>query len=365
MKIECVKEKLLEAVQAAEKITGKNLTLPVLSSILFETKQTKLVLKATNLDLGIEIEVPAKIITPGQVAVAGSTLLGFLTNLNAEKVEIELIEGTLHVSGGRASATIKTFASEEFPIIPRIASTKVLELDTAQFNDGLKSVWFSAAATSVKPELSSVYVYTEDEQMIFVATDSFRLAEKKVSAKKAKDLPGILIPFKNVNEIIKTLEMAGGNVLVSIDGNQISFEKESLYLISRVIDASFPDYRQIIPKESKTEVTLLKQDLISALKIANVFSDSFNQVVMKISPGQKLFELTTKNSQIGQNVTALDCALSGEDITISFNYKYIVDCFGSIKSDSVNLLFQGLGKPVLIKGVSDKAFQYIVMPMNK
>jgi DNA polymerase III subunit beta len=365
MKIECVKEKLLNAVQTAERITGKNLTLPILSTLYIETKQSKVVIKATNLDLGIEVEIPAKITAQGSVSVPGSILLGLLINSDADKVDLELVDNTLHISSGRASATVKTFAGEEFPIIPRTSTAKTLEIDTEHFVDGLRSVWFSAATSSIKPELASVFVYTEGEYMLFVATDSFRLAEKKVPAKKAKDFPGILIPFKNIGEIIRVLENVGGVVNVSIDGNQISFEKDSLYLLSRVIDASFPDYKQILPKESTTECVLLKQDLITALKIANVFSDSFNQVMMKIVPGQKLFELTTKNSQVGENITTIEAALTGEDVSISFNYKYIFDSFSSIKSDSVILSFQGMGKPVSIKGVSDKTFQYIVMPMNK
>lgn len=365
MKIECVKDKLLQAIQLADKITGKNLTLPVLSAILIETGTSKVCIRATNLDLGIELEVPAKILEQGKIAIPGAILLGFLLNTTEDKVFIELKDQHVHISSGKASASVKTFPSEEFPIIPRITSSRSIELNTEHFVEGLKSVWFSSASTSIKPELSSVYVYVEDDMMNFVATDSFRLAEKKIVAKKSKDLPGILIPYKNISEIIRVLESVQGTVLVGIEGNQISFEKEASYLVSRVIDASFPDYKQIIPKEHKTEVTVLKQDFISALKVANVFSDSFNQVSFTIDPSQKLFELTTKNTQIGENVTHLDAVLSGEDITISFNYRYIADCFGSIKSDSVILSFQGIGKPVLIRGVSDKSFQYIVMPMNR
>lgn len=365
MKIECVKDKLLNAIQVADKITGKNLTLPILSSILIETSQSKLTIKSTNLDLGIELDVPAKIIEQGKVAIPSSILLGFLSNTTDDKVTIELKEGHIYLVSGMASGTVKTFSSEEFPIIPRISSSRTIELNTEQFIDGLRSVSFSAATSSIKPELSSVYIYIEDDSMVFVATDSFRLAEKRIPAKKTKDLPGILIPFKNIAEIIRVLEYGGGSVHVGIEGNQISFEKDSLYLVSRVIDSSFPDYKNIIPKDPKTEVTLLKHDLVSALKIANVFSDSLNQVSFSISPGKKIFELTTKNSQIGENMTQIEAVLKGEDVSLNFNYRYIADCFQSVDSDSVTLFFQGVGKPLLIKGVSDKTFQYIVMPMNR
>jgi len=365
MKIECVKEKLLNSVILAEKVSGKNLTLPILSCIHLKASGSELTIKATNLDLGIEIIVPVKVIEEGSVVVPGSVLVGLLQNLQEDKVTFESVEGTLMFSTEKTSTSLKTFPDEDFPLIPRVDTKKTVSLEASSLVNGLKSVWYSAAVTSMKPELSSVYVYCEEEQIIFVATDSFRLAEKRVPVKKGKDFGNILIPFKNIPEIIRTLEMIKGEVTVHFDANQIAFEHEGLYLVSRVIDGTFPDYKQIVPKEFKTEVVLLKQDLLSALKLSNVFSDNFNQVVMKVIPGEKLFEIATKNNTIGENKNNLEAVLKGEDIVISFNYKYIIDCFQSIHADSLTLSFQGLSRPVMIRGISDRSFMYIVMPMNK
>jgi DNA polymerase-3 subunit beta len=365
MKIECVKEKFLNAVALAEKVTGKNLTLPILSCVLLETTQSGIKIKATNLDLGIEIEVPVKVIEQGTVALPGNILSSFLTNLQDEKVVLESVDGIVSLSTKTTTTTVKTFPYEDFPIIPKIDKQKTVSLDASALVDGLRSVWYSAAVTSMKPELSAVYIYSNEDSLVFVSTDSFRLAEKMIPVKKAKDFSNILIPFKNIPEIIRALEGIKGEVNVYFDSNQVAFEHEGVYLVSRVIDGSFPDYKQIIPKEYKTEVVLLKQDLLNALKLANVFSDTFNQIILRVIPGEKLFEITTKNTTVGENHNILETVLKGEDLTISFNYKYIIDCFQSIKSDSLSLSFSGLGKPVLVKGVSDRSFLYIVMPMNK
>jgi DNA polymerase-3 subunit beta len=365
MKIECVKEKFQSAVALAEKVTGKNLTLPILSCILLETTQTGVKVKATNLDLGIEIEVPVKVLEQGVVAVSGATLSSFLSNLQDDRVVCESSGESVSLSTQKTSTVVKTFPHEDFPIIPQINKQKTVTLDASIFVDGLRSVWYSAAVTSMKPELSAVYIYPNEDTLVFVATDSFRLAEKRVPVKKGKEFGSVLVPFKNVPEIIRTLEGVKGEVTVHFDANQIAFSHNGVYLVSRVIDGTFPDYKQIIPKEFKTEVVILKQDLLNALKLANVFSDTFNQVVLRVVPGEKLFEITTKNSNIGENHNTLESVLKGEDLMISFNYKYIIDCFQSIHSDSLSLSFQGLGKPVLIRGVSDRSFLYIVMPMNK
>ncbi len=367
MKIECIKEKLLEAVQKTEKVTGKNLTLPILSCISFEAKDSKLTLKATNLDIGIEISIPVKVIEPGTVAIPGSLLLQFLSNIpRSEKVLIEVVESNIILKTEHTNTTIKSQNNDDFPIIPKIVDGSSVEIKPEEFIAGLRSVWYSAAITSMKPELSSVYIYHDgEESLVFVATDSFRLAEKKVRIKGLKSFGSILIPFKNVSEIIRTLDGVKNTVEVVVNSNQIALSWDGVYLVSRIIDGNFPDYKQIIPKDPKTEITLLKQDFIQSLKLANVFSDTFNQVIMKMVPGEKLFEITTKNNDLGENHNNLEVIIKGEDLTISFNYKYIVDCFQSIPADSITLAFQGLGRPLIIRGVSDQTFMYLVMPMNK
>lgn len=132
-----------------------------------------------------------------------------------------------------------------------------------------------------------------------------------------------------------------------------------------MIDGNFPDYKQIIPKETKTEVTVLKQDLVSSLKIANIFADKFSQVIFNINPSEKTLRITTKNMDVGENINSIDAVIKGEGLNISFNYKYIMDCFQSIDSDSISLSFSDMNRPMIIRGVSDKSFLYLVMPMNK
>lgn len=361
MKIECIQERLLEAVTTVEKIAGKNISLPVLSCIVIEATQNNLILKSTNLDLGIEIVVPARVEVAGSVAVSGSILSTFLAGVSGEKIKMELKESNLKISTSKNNTTIKTLSVDDFPVIPRVEGD-VFGLDGKQFIKGLKSVWYSASISGVKPELSSVYVYCEEGYVVFAATDSFRLAEKKVKIKKSKDFGSILIPFKNISEIIRVVEKADGDVKITLSKNQISCEFENTYLVSRVIDGVFPDYRQIIPKESKTSVIVLKQDLVQALKISNIFSDKFNQVHVKID---KEFEINTKNNDVGDTINQIEAVIEGEPIEVNFNQKYITDCFQSIESDSLSLVFNGANKPVVIRSVPDTSFIYIVMPMNR
>ncbi len=365
MKVESTKDKLSQAIAKVEKITGKNLTLPVLGCILLEARSNQLVIKATNLDLGIEITLPVKVEEEGIIAVPGGVLSAFISQLQSKNVTLETVDGNLKVSTPQNSTVIKSMLHEDFPKIPVIEDGKSFSIGAQLFAKGLQSVWYSSSTSSMKPELSSVYIYNDGDEAVFVATDSFRLAEKRVALKKAKDLPPILIPHRNVLEIMHTLEQMHDEVQVKMNKNQISFASDGVYLTSRIVDGVFPDYRQIIPKEFKTEAVMLKADFQQALKIANIFSDAFKQVNVKVDPAKKAFELKTRNSDVGENMNRIEGALSGDPIEINFNYKYIIDSFQSLDSDSISLQFAALNRPMIMKGVSDNSFTYLVMPMNK
>ena len=365
MKLECSIEKIKNALLTVDRITGKNLTLPVLGSILWIATGKTLKLRATNLSIGIEIEIGAKIEKEGTIAIRGDILSSLFSTLNGDgSVLFELINENLLVKTKSNTILLKSIPHEDFPTIP-IIEGEDLTLSAKKFIEGIKSVYYGASVSEIKPEIGSVYIYPEDDMLVFVSTDSFRLAEKKVKIKQKLSFGGILIPLKNTVEIMKVFEGYDGDVTITLQKNQIAFKTENTYLTSRVVDGTFPDYKQIIPKGSSTEVVVLKQDLLSALKISNIFSDKFNQLTLKINPQEKIFEIETKNTDIGENTAIIAGAFSGETVSANFNYKYILDCFQSITADSLTLELNGNNRPMIIRPIGDSSFMYLVMPMNK
>lgn len=366
MKIECIKEKLIEGISKADRLTGKNLSLPILACINLKATKNSLVIRATNLDCGIEIKIPAKVEQEGEIALHGGVISSLLSGLPKEKnITLESKDGNVLISTSSNTTLIKTFPTDDFPSIPRLETERTIEINPKLLVKGFKSVVYSASLSTVKPELSSVYVFKEDGDLVFVSTDSFRLAEKRVKIKDSIDFPSVIVPAKNVADIIRTLDGVVEDIKVLFDKNQIAFETKDIYLMSRVIDATFPDYRQIIPKAFVTEVIVLKQDLIDSLKTSHVFSDKFNQVNIKALPSKKNFVISTKNSDVGEYTNTIDSSVTGQDVDINFNHKYIADCFQSIDTDSLVLSISGANKPLVLKGVSDKSFTYLVMPMNR
>lgn len=365
MKIVCVKEKIKNAVGIAEKITGRNLTLPVLGTVLVIAKGNVLKIRATNLDLGIEIVIPAKIEQEGIVAVPGNIFSNLLSNIYHDTILLESKNENLFVSTNNSSTLLKTYSYDDFPTLPSISASKSFTIPVENLILGLKSVWYSAAVSDIKPEIASINVYTEGENIFFVATDSFRLAEKKVKVSNKGNVLSLLIPLKNVAEIIRAFDGFSGEMKINFNDNQISFKYDGIYITSRLVEGIFPDYKQIFPKGFTTEAVLLKQDLINALRVTNLFANKFNQINVKINPRSKIFELHSENADVGENVIKLDAALSGEPVGLNFNHKYILDCFQSIAKDSISLQFNGDGKPMVIQGVGEKTFTYLVMPLNQ
>ena len=366
MKIECIKDQLEEALSKADKIAGKNVTLPVLSGLYLDARQNSLSIKATNLDLGISITLPVKVVEPGIVVVPAHIVSSFISSLSKDRnVNITTKNQTLEIKTSATKTNIKTLPSEDFPVIPEIDDDKAFMIPTRDLVFGIRSVIYAASVGSIKPELSAISITHEGEFLVFAATDSFRLAEKKIRIKKAPHFKQILVPQKNALEIIKIFDKGEEEISISIQEHQMALRSQNIYLTSRIVDGTFPDYKQIIPKEITSKAVLLKQDLTNSLKTSLIFSDTFNQLTLRLSPKGKSFEIESKNSTVGEITHVVESVLEGDDIAINVNHRYFTDCFQSITTDSISLGFSGQAKPIVVQGVGDTSFLYIVMPMNQ
>ena len=365
MKIDCVKLNLKDALLLAERFTGKQLSLPVLRYVLFIASEHSLKLRATNLDLGIEIELPARIEKEGVIAVPADILGNFLSNLPQEKnVTIEQIGENLTISGSTSTTLVKGFGYEDFPTLPFVTKGITLEIEAKTLIAAFRSTQYAVATSDIKPEFASIYCFTDDQSFIAVASDSSRLAEKRVALKNAPEHFSLLIPGKNVTELLRALEGVNETVTLCASKNQITFQTKYLHITSRLIDGMFPDYQQIIPKQFSTEALVLKQDLIDRLKITSVFSGKMQQVRLKIYPNEKIFEIESRSDEIGETTQQVDATLKGDDVEFLLNQRFLTDVLSNISTDSVSFSASGSGKALVVKGVGDQTFTYLVMPMK-
>ena len=367
MKLECVREKLQITIGLAEKVTGKNLSLPILGSIILEATNRALMIKATNLELGIEINLPCRIFKNGLVAVPGAVLFNFLSSIPEEIVSLEVVSGNLLVSSPQHTTIIKGYPTNDFPSLPKINENKQSFTISADYlSTALRGVAYSASSSLTKPEIASVCLYGHSGELAVVATDSFRLAEKifPPALKINLGLPHLIIPIKNVSEIIRVLETTSTDITVEYNQHQLSFQVGDIYLTSRLIDGVYPDYRQIIPTSKLTEVVMLKNRLLETLKLLNIFVDRSGQIVITVLPSDKKIKFTASNDH-GENTSQLEAEIEGESSTLALNVKYLLDCFQSITTDSIRIKLNGPHKPVVIQGVGGPSFTYLIMPINR
>jgi len=365
MKLILPKQQLLEAAILAERITGKKESLPVLSCILLDA-QKELIIRATNLEAGIEIHVAGDVEEKGMVAVPASILTSTLRSVNGDKVTLRSEEGNLLVESRGSKTLIKAIPHEEFPVLSEGEGKKGVAVLREKFLKGIQAVSYAASPSMIRPELGSVYVSLKSSGMLCVATDSFRLAEKTISGVTGKDTGDILIPLKHINELVYILEhMRGEQVDVRVEDFQLVIVNDGIQFVSRVVDANFPDYKAIVPKKATTEATLLKSDLTDMLRKARVFSGADQHVGLHIYPKKKIFSATARSAEVGEMSDTLEAAVSGEDLDINFHIGYLAECLPSIDSDSVTLSFAGVGRPLIMRGVGDASFMYLVMPLNR
>lgn len=364
MKVTLDREEFLKKLELVGRVSTKHVTLPVLQCVLISTDNGYLVLKATNLEIGVEARVKANIEEEGSVAVPAGTLLQTVSLNNQKEISLKVEEGGLVVEGSGSETLIKSISHEEFPSIPRVEGDGQI-INNPLFGLGIKTTAFSASVSSIKPELGSVYIFQKKEHSLtFVATDSFRLMEKTVPQKNVIFESSVLIPQKNAIEIARVLDAVESDPVCRYNDNQFSLEfDEDVYITSRLVSGSFPDYEQIMPKEFASNAIVLKEDLAHGFKKTAIFLDKFSKVGLNVTEGS----LTTSavGGEAGNTTESIKAETTGDEISLNFNQRYLSEALPHFIDDSITIQFSGIGRPVIMKGVSDNSIRYLVMPMNK
>src|SRR3989344_809531 len=379
MKFECIRDNLRQALESVERVATKQTPLLILNSLILEAKKNTLTIKATNLDLGVEYSLPVKVEKQGICAIQSGVLVTFISNINSSTpLNFELIGTQLHISSPRHSTSIKTTPFEDFPRIPRVESKDIIgtfHVSGTILTSGIRSVQSAAAITDIKPEIAAIYMEHHTNELIFVATDMFRLAEKSIKLEDKEKKGGdkkevvgeplaILIPTSNAGETARSVESAG-EMKVSFSKTEVMIESRELYIFSRLVAGPYLNYKQAIPTHVAPSILISKEELQGTLRAGSVFTDAFHQVHIRIIPDEKLCEITSKNQDTGESVGTPEVRGSGESIEGNFNARFIIDGLQAILGDTLELLFAGKDKPMLIQGYTDHSLRYIVAPLNR
>lgn len=374
MNIACLQENLKENLDNALRIIKYNSTLPILNNFLLATDKGRLKISSTDLEIGFTSWVSSKILKDGSITVPAQLLSQFVNNLPNKNINLEVKDRKLYLNCDNIKASINGLNSDDFPIIPKIKNISALTINSKILKEALSNVINSAAISNSRPEISSIYLKIEPDQIKFITTDSFRLAHKtlfltsedlknkiKIDYSKAQN---IIIPLRTAGEILRILGDKNIDVSINIDQNQILFNFGDTHLISRLIEGNYPDYEAIIPKLFETKCYLLKKDLEEAVKLSGCFSSRLNEVALKTNNNKSYLEVFSNNNEIGSHQTKINSEIKGEDINVVFNWRYLLDGLKNINNEEIALEFNGDQKPAVIRPVKNADFFYILMPIK-
>lgn len=366
MNISIEKKLFSEAVHIASRFAEKkNSTLQALSSILIIAGDDGIKMRATNLETGIDLKLKGEVKSDGVVAIPATILQQIASSLtNDGQITLEHTGDIVSIKSGTGKSSIKTVSYDDFPSIPFPENPKNrIVISGVLLRSLFTSIASCASTSTIRPELSSIYISIEGGILTAVATDSFRLVEKKIPLINKGTQGKFLIPAKNALDIAQALP--DDDVIVSFDEHQCAFVSTFGMLVSRLTNAVYPDYRQIIPKESIIDATVLRKDFETALKQTTIFSDSFQKISISFDPKKNHISLFAKNADIGESSEIVSAKVSGNALDLSFNYRYLSTILSLTSAESLSFLAAGIGRPLIIKGVGDTSLMYLVSPMNQ
>jgi len=364
MKLECTQANLQRGLGLVGRSVGNRTTLPVLANILLRTEKGRLRLSATDLEVGVSTLIGAKVDSDGDITLPARLLSEFIATNSDEKVTIETKGTDARLVSKHYQATVKGIEATEFPTIPEITADFEAELSIADFKTAIAQTVFAAAVDETRPVLAGVLIKIDGDGFKMVATDSFRLAEKTLKIEKKVDKKiSVVVPARTMIELSRLLEEATGAVRLRLGENQVAFSAGDLYLVSRVIEGAFPDYEQIIPATTPTHSLVERSELIDAMKMSTLFArDAANNIKMTVAAKQ--IEVLATSPQLGENRSQVVAQTKGEEMTIAFNAKYLLDALLVMGGKQVDMGFVGKLNPCVLKNPTDKSFLCIVMPLR-
>ena len=353
------KKEIDKAVVSCMK-TGSNQNL---KGIYLEIENNNLVIRSTNIDIGFESTIPCKVENEGKFLILGKVLgrlLGTVNTKNASNCLIEYSNNLCNINIDQHNFKLKTLSFESFPGLPKIEGVDIV-VDNNIFLNGLKSVLYSVAKSEIKPEISGIFVKFIENNIYFVATDAYRLAEKKADTEENFPEISFIIPEKNVKDLLRIIDSDyNGKLTLTISKNSLQIKENNTFLVSRLIEGNFPNYTQIIPSAPVSFSVFLKEDLIKSLRIVSFFSDKTQQINLNITENST--EMEASNNEVGSTKEFLNSTLKGDSFTVKLNSKYLEEFLQNTNDTSIVLKFTAQNKAIIVQGIQDTNYTYLLMP---
>jgi len=326
-------------------------------------------LSATNLEIGITYWIGCKTEHDGAITVPARLFTDFISSLPSGNIDLEAEDARLELRTPHYKSQINGIPSDEFPLIPQIKTKAALTISAQLFRDALTQVVIAASLDEARPVLAGVYLYVEEDELIMVATDSYRLAEKKLklAASDAKSDLAIIVPVRTMQELVRILGDDATDLQVFISDNQVLFAVDGIELTSRLIDGQFPNYRQIMPAKIETTFEIETAAFGRITKVASLFARENAGSMKLIVQAEGQVQIATTASQVGENTSTAECRVVGDDAEVSLNAKFLSDALSVMRSTEISFGISGKLSACILrpsgKGADDD-YLHLIMPLR-
>lgn len=374
MKVTVLQENLARGLSTVSRAVSPRSTLPVLANILLATDEGRLRLSATNLELGITCWIGARIEEEGSTTVPSRTLSDLVSTMPDPQVSLTLNAQTqtLNVRSGSSTNDIKGIDAQEFPPLPVPDFESAIEINVADFKEMIQQVAFAASTDEARPVLMGVLVQVDKDGVTMAAADGFRLSVRKATlSSPAQQTVSAIIPARALNELARIASDGEQSIQMVLPKGrgQVVFHVKDAELVSQLIDGTFPDYQQIIPRSYKSRTLISTASLLKACRQAEIFAREGSNVVRlniknsgEMQPGE--VEISAHSEETGSNETIVEATVDGSPLLIAFNVKYLREVLEVIKTPNVAVETSASNAPGVIRPVGDDNFLHVIMPMH-
>lgn len=362
MKLKVTQENLNKALSLVARVASTRGTLPILSNVLLKIEGNRLHVSATNLDIAISCELGAQVQSEGSLTVPARLLQDFVGSLPAGVIELEQDEQRLKVTTESYKSVINGVSAEEFPVMPAIDSGTSWTISGPLLKKALQQVLIAASNDESRPVLTGVYFHEVDGVLFAAATDSYRLAEKRLM--EIKEKIQLLIPATALHDVLRIINDFDGDIAIVHDDQQVQFRAGDVELVARLIEGNYPDYRKLIPASFATTATMPRAELVNITKVSSLFArESAGSIVVSVDEPSESIWMHAVASQLGENNATVKVDAKGSG-SITLNSRYLLDALQVMEAKTVQVGFNGKLEAVMLNSTEADDYLHIIMPLK-
>lgn len=362
MKLSVTQENLSRALATVSRIASTRGSLPILSNVLLKTVDNQLLVAATNLDVAISEVIGAKIKIEGSITVPARLMQDYVSSLPNGTLTLEVADNKMQLTTEHHKSTINGTPADDFPEMPVIDTPRELKLAEGELKSALQQVLFAASSDEARPVLTGLFLHTINGELVAAATDSYRLAEKKVG-KHTEDF-SLILPAQSLQDVLRVMKDDSSDALLHFDEQQARFRIGSVELVTRLIEGNYPDYRKLLPSKYETTAIVKKADLQEITKVSSLFArEAAGGVTVTIDGENNQISIRSIASQVGENTAVADAKVTGE-ATITMNSRYILDALGAFEGETIQLNVNGKLDPCVLTDPANDNYLHVVMPVK-